>query len=141
MSARHKRIVLEAQRECHFDAWISFLLIGNKLQTSDSIAVRVDRVNVENGRQHGDIFQRELIALRHKLAVHRYARTAVKVQTIAVAAALIGKQVDAAAFGRGILNEIRSPIGFAQLMVASARVRNDFNAVQCQVNMRSKIDI
>ena len=117
------------------DARVSRGPIGLHLQAAYAIPILLHFVNIQHGRQHFDLPQRKLRALTHKLAIDGDRGRTVKIKSIAIAAALIRVQVNAATLGRGILYEIYSFFHFSQLMMRAGAVRNDLNTVQSQLQV------
>lgn len=136
-TTRRDKLIARGQGEIAFDSRIAATSFGHDLKTSNSIAVRVHLFAVDHARDHVDLAYAELSALRHERTIHAHARASVVVETVAVAAAVIGVQVDAAALGRGAADQVDSTVGFAQLMVTTARVGDYLHAVQCQIYMRT----
>ena len=80
--------------------------------------------------------QPKLRALREDVAVTRDERAAVVVEARAVAAALVGVEVDAARLRRRRAHQVEPLVELAQLVVRAAAVRDDLDAVERERNVR-----
>ena len=100
----------------------------------ESVAPHV--LQVHRRRHNLDIPERELRALRHNLSVHPNHRTAVVVEPVAVAALLVGIQIDAAADARRVRHELYPPVQLPQLVMAPGRVGQDLDSIQRHARVR-----
>ena len=74
-------------------------------------------LEVDRRRDDLDVLQRELRALRKYLPVEHDERAAVVVAAAAIAAALVGVEVEAPALRRGRLQQLEALVELAQLVV------------------------
>jgi hypothetical protein len=112
-----------------------FFVVHLDLEASNAIAIDGHLINIDHGREDFNVPERELSSLAHKVSVDVYGRTAVKVQAVAVAAAMIRKQVHTAALFHRILYEIDTTVRLSQLMMTTARIRYYVHTIQSQTQM------
>ncbi|KAI3479823.1 hypothetical protein L1887_58119 [Cichorium endivia] len=127
-----------AQVEIDIDARASFAdRLAHRLHaTALGATVRAHIVQIHRRRDDLHIVERELRALRDDDAVDRDERAAIVVEPVAVAALLVGVQIDAAQLERRLLDELDAPIQLAQLVVRRRRVGKDLDATQALSDVR-----
>lgn len=74
------------------------------------------------------ILQRELLAARHQIAIHRYRWTAIEEHALTITSTQIAIQIGATSFEAGTFYQIGDYVGLAQLHVTARWVDNYLHA-------------
>mmetsp|Transcript_755 Transcript_755/g.1506 ORF Transcript_755/g.1506 Transcript_755/m.1506 type:complete len:326 (+) Transcript_755:809-1786(+) len=95
-------------------------------------AVRANVRQVYDADDNLNVVHRELLSLRDNLSVRADHRAPVVVQTIAIAALLIGVEVAPSTLGGGAVDEVETLVQLAKLVVRPTPVGDDLGSVQAQ---------
>mmetsp|Transcript_42560 Transcript_42560/g.92707 ORF Transcript_42560/g.92707 Transcript_42560/m.92707 type:complete len:701 (-) Transcript_42560:38-2140(-) len=126
-----------SQGEGHLDAR-HLRREGGLVGASTEVCPEAPHVHeIHRGRDNLNVIQGpELTSLRHHLAVHPDHAAAVEVEPAAVAALLVGIEVDTPGLRGSSLDKIYPLVQFSELVVAARAVGYDLHAVQAKLDVR-----
>lgn len=97
----------------------------------------LDIIEIQRTSNDLHVIQGELTSLSDDAAIEGDQGAAIIVESIAIAALLIGIEVDATQLERSFLDELYSSIELSQLVMRGRRVDEDFHAVQAHCQVRT----